>query len=215
MKKYIKWSLIASLSMVILFVLGSNLWIVYANGSKVYRDMGNVPPNEVALVLGTSNKLTNGNPNPFFQHRIHTAALLYHQKKVKHFILSGDNRTKFYNEPIAMKKALMAKNVPESAITLDYAGFRTLDSIVRCKEVFGQAKVTIITQPFHSFRALFISRFYDVDAIVMTTEEIAMRRSLSVKMREYLARPKAVWDLYIADVKPKFLGKKEYINSSL
>ena len=98
-----------------------------------------------------------GSPNPFFEKRIETAAELYRIGKIDHFILSGDNRSMYYNEPMAMLKALLKKGVPASAITLDYAGLRTLDSIVRCKQIFGQNKIIIITQPFHSYRALFIS----------------------------------------------------------
>gem|GEM_PF-4345032 len=96
-----------------------------------------------------------------------TAAELYKQGKIVHFIVSGDNRTRYYNEPLEMQKALVKLGVPIAAITLDYAGLRTLDSIVRCKEIFGQDNITIITQPFHSYRALFISDYYDVNAVAL------------------------------------------------
>src|SRR6478736_4244224 len=142
------------------FIVISNIWIIQSTESNIFTDVNQVPYNQVALVLGTSNKLTDGSPNPFFENRIRTAALLYRQKKVSHFILSGDNRTQYYNEPFAMKQALMKLGVPDSVITLDYAGLRTLDSVVRSKEIFGQDKILIITQSFHSYRALFISNFY-------------------------------------------------------
>ncbi len=117
----------------------------------------------------------------------------------------------YYNEPMAMLKALLKKGVPASAITLDYAGLRTLDSIVRCKQIFGQNKIIIITQPFHSYRALFISKYYNMDAIAMVAEEPDFEYSVKVRVREYLARSKAVLDLYVLKTNPRFLGKKEQI----
>jgi SanA protein len=147
------------------------------------------------LVLGTSHRMLSGVPNPFFANRIATAADLYSNGKVIHFILSGDNSTPYYNEPVEMKKALMRQGVPESAITLDYAGLRTLDSIVRCKEIFGQNSIIIITQPFHSYRALFISNYYHMDAVALVAQEPSQEISLQVYFREYFARTKAIFDL--------------------
>ena len=114
-----------------------------------------------------------------------------------------------------MRKALMNKGVPATAITLDYAGLRTLDSIIRCKTIFGQNKITIITQPFHSYRALFISHYYDVDAVAMVAEEPEFENSVKVRVREYFARPKAVLDLYFFKTSPIFLGEKEQLKVTM
>jgi SanA protein len=122
-----------------------NLWIVRSTKDRVFSDVNKVPHHRIALVLGTSHRTSKGHPNPFFEKRIETAAELYKRGKIDHLILSGDNRSIYYNEPMAMLKALLKKGVPASAITLDYAGLRTLDSIVRCKEIFGQDKFVIIT----------------------------------------------------------------------
>jgi SanA protein len=140
-----------------------------------------------------------------------TAAELYKIGKIDHFILSGDNRSKFYNEPVEMRKALMSRGVPSSAITLDFAGLRTLDSVVRSKEIFGQDKIIIITQPFHSYRALFISQYYDMDAVAVVASEPELEISFKVRIREYFARTMAVLDLYVFKTAPRFLGKKEDI----
>jgi SanA protein len=128
--------------------------------------------------------------------------------KIDHLILSGDNRSMYYNEPIEMRKALIKLGVPTTAITLDYAGLRTLDSIVRCKEIFGQNRITIITQPFHSYRALFISRYYDIEAVAMVTDEQDGEYSFRIRLREYFARTKAVLDLYILKTSPRFFRRK-------
>ncbi len=197
--------------LLILIISVCNIWIVSSTEDKVYSDLKLLPDHRMGLVLGTSHRSVGGGPNPFFQNRIETAATLYSMGKIDHFILSGDNSSLYYNEPLEMQKALIKKGVPASAITLDYAGLRTLDSIVRSKKIFGQNKITIITQPFHSYRALFISRYYDIDAVAMVAEEPDLDRTFKVRLREYLARTKAVLDLYIFKTDPRFLGEKEKI----
>jgi len=115
----------------LLLICCANWWVIKSTEDKVLTDISLLNGRSVALVLGTSNKLRNGSSNPYFANRIKAAAELYSEGKVSHFILSGDNRSKYYNEPVEMRKALMLLGVPDSVITLDYAGLRTLDSIVR------------------------------------------------------------------------------------
>lgn len=210
LKRTLRVGLIAFL-FVLVIVLATNLWVVRSTKSLVLTDYKLLPDSGVALVLGTSHRLVNGSPNPFFHNRMATAAELYKEGKIVHFIVSGDNRTKYYNEPIEMQKALIKLGVPAEAITLDYAGLRTLDSIVRCKEIFGQTNITIITQPFHSYRALFISRYFHVDAVALVANEPNQEDALRVYGREYLARTKAILDLYILGTSPRHLGDKEPI----
>ncbi|GHN03074.1 hypothetical protein WSM22_45630 [Cytophagales bacterium WSM2-2] len=205
----LKWGLIVVLLSTMLLVLCANLWVVISTEDKVLTDNNALDGHKVALVLGTSSKLTSGASNPFFANRIKAAAQLYLEGKISHFIVSGDNRTIYYNEPMEMKKALIVLGVPDSIITLDYAGLRTLDSIVRSKEIFGQEKITIITQSFHSYRALFISRFYDIDAVALVAQDPNAETSFPVYIREYFARTKAVLDLYVLKTAPRHLGEKE------
>jgi hypothetical protein len=122
---------------------------------SIYRDPDLLPTNQVWLLLGTTPSV-NGVNNIFFSTRIEAAKTLYERGKIEHILVSCDNSTKAYNEPEAMRKALVKAGIPESDITLDYAGFRTLDSVVRAKEIFGQwSGFTIISQPFHVERATF------------------------------------------------------------
>jgi SanA protein len=196
-------------AVVVLLLLAANVWVVQSTTSQAFSTVEEVPSNQVAVVLGTSNKLATGAPNPFFQSRMAAAAELYRQGKAHHFILSGDNRTRYYNEPLEMKKALMNQGVPDSAMTLDYAGLRTLDTMVRCKEIFGQDKITIITQAFHSYRALFISRYYQIDAVALMAPDPSLQQGAKVFFREYFARAKAILDLYVLKTAPRHLGQKE------
>lgn len=197
--------------LVILFVVVSNIWIVNSTSERVYSHYDSLTNHKVALVLGTSHLLTTGAPNPFFDNRMENAATLFINGKVKHFIVSGDNRTKYYNEPLEMKRALVRLGIPSSAITLDYAGLRTLDSVVRSKEIFGQDKITIVTQTFHCYRALFISNYYGIDAVAYVANEPSAEVTEKVHWREYLARAKAILDLYVLKTSPRHLGQKEPI----
>lgn len=203
-----------TLGTLVLLLLAANIWVVNSTSDKVYSNADAIPSNDVAVVLGTANRLAGGGANPFFEYRIKMAAELYQSGKVKYFIVSGDNRTKYYNEPIEMKKALVKSGVPDSVITLDYAGLRTLDTIVRCKEIFGQDTITIITQPFHCNRALFISKYYNMNAVAVMTDdpEYKMRAISRVYVREYFARAKAVLDLYVFKTEPRHMGDKEPLN---
>jgi SanA protein len=117
-------------------------------------------------------------------------------------LVSGDNSQKDYDEPTDFKKDLIAKGIPEDRIFLDYAGFRTLDSIVRAKEVFGQTSITIISQKFHNQRAIYIAKQFGIDAIGFNAKDV-----YNSHFREYLARSKASLDL-VFNVQPKFLGEK-------
>jgi SanA protein len=181
----------------IVFAIFSNVFIITKTSAYIYEDIKAIPEKEMALVLGTSKKNINGEANSFFENRIEAAAQLFHSGKVKGLLLSGDNRTRYYNEPSDMKKALMEKGVPESVISIDTAGLRTIESVARCKEVFNYQDVTIITQEFHAFRALYISQYYEMDAIAFPAAEVPVYSSTRVTIREFFARPKALLDLYL------------------
>lgn len=192
------------------FLLGINWWVAHSTRQQLYDQVAQLPADyPVAVVLGTSPRASGGRVNLFFKYRIEAAHELYRSGKIKHFILSGDNHTDSYDEPSMMKAALMELGVPESAITLDYAGFRTLDSIVRVESVFDQKKVVVVSQPFHNERALFIARAKNIDAIAYNAQAVSQSYAPKTYLREYLARCKAVLDLYVLGTEPKFKGPKE------
>lgn len=206
MKRLIRWVLWGC-TLVLLFVLFSNWVVIRETRADVVSDLDNLEPRTVALVLGTSKRTQIGAENLFFKDRITAAAQLYKQGKVRHLIVSGDNRSKYYNEPKDMLEALEVKGIPESAVTLDFAGLRTLDSIVRCQEIFGQSDVIIVTQRFHGYRAQFLAQRAGLRSQVYAADfENEPFRSLLI--REVLARAVAVSDLYIFKRSPKFLGEE-------
>jgi SanA protein len=178
---------------------------------RVFRSVKETPQNEVALVLGTGKLTAGGSPNLHFQQRIEAAAALYHSGKVQHLLVSGDNHIQGYDEPSDMRDALAAAGVPTNAITRDYAGFRTLDSVVRAKEVFGLSRVTIVSEEFHCPRALWIARQHGLDAVAFAAPDLNFRWSAKVKAREALARAWCGVDLYVLHRDPKFAGPRETI----
>ncbi|MDM8568569.1 ElyC/SanA/YdcF family protein [Thiotrichales bacterium HSG1] len=202
-------------TLLLIGIISSNLWIELQTQDRLYSDISKVPNKKIALLLGTVKYLRRGNINSYFKYRIDAAVQLYKAGKVKHILASGSNHTSYYNEPVDMQKALMARGVPAHAITLDYAGFRTLDSVIRCKKIFSQeTDIIIVSQKFHNKRALFIGDFYNIKSIGFNAKDVPFKKDFKTTIREYLARFKAVLDLYFLKTQPKFLGKKVQINFS-
>lgn len=177
------------------------------NGSHeyLYDSEDSIPVNKVGLVLGTAPFLRKDIPNPYFQHRMAAATRLYNSGKVQYLVVSGDNRTRWYNEPEQMRRELVRMGVPDSVIFLDYAGLRTLDSVVRCKEIFGQEGYTIISQKFHNQRAVYIARQKGMDVVGYNAVNVTYRQNMKTQFREWFARVKVFSDLLMKK-QPRHLG---------
>ena len=173
----------------------------------VHDAIDTVPAREYGLLLGTSKTLRNGRPNLYFRYRIEAAAQLYHAGKIRKIIVSGDNSRKNYNEPGAMREALEARGVRPEDIYEDYAGFRTLDSVIRADKVFGQKKFTVISQMFHCKRAIYLAERNGIDAIGFSAQDVrAPRFRLKNHLRETLSRSAALLDVLLGRG-PRFLGE--------
>jgi SanA protein len=157
--------------------------------------------------------MKGGKPNTFFENRLAAAVALYNSGKIADIIVSGDNRAANYNEPEAMRRQLVKRGIPADRIYLDYAGRRTLDSVVRCGEVFGQTRFTIISQRFHNKRAVFLARARGFDAVGFNAHGVGYREGFRTRVREYFARVGAVIDL-LTYRQPHFLGAKIEIKDS-
>lgn len=193
-----------------LFCYITNREVLDNADGKIYSSTKIVPTEPVALVLGTAPYI-NGFKNPFFWQRIDAAASLYRAGKIATILVSGDNGTKAYDEPTAMRDALVAKGVPLSSVVLDFAGFRTLDSIVRAHEIFGVTKCTIVTDDFHLPRALYIASERGLDAIGYQSEPVDRHYSTWTYTREIGARSLTWLDMHLTNRQPRFLGRKEPI----
>ena len=206
-KRFLKWSLII-ISILFFSIIGCNYWIETSTKTQLYFDINKITARKVGLVLGASKKTNRGNNNLYFTNRIQAAYQLFKAHKVQYLLVSGDNHIKDYDEPSDMREALIALGVPDSCIVLDYAGFRTLDSVERCNEVFGEDSITIISQEFHNQRALFIANKNNINAIGFNAKEVNKNYSFKTRVREYFARVKCVLDIYVFYTSPKFLGDK-------
>ncbi len=176
--------------------------------SRLYSDVADIPHNRVGLLLGTAPTTTSGRHNLYFDYRIDAATSLFKSGKIDYILVSGDNHSTKYDEPSCMRDSLISRGVPQDKIILDYAGFRTLDSVVRAKEVFGQDKITIISQQFHNERALYLAEYYGIDAIGYNAKDVIFKKNkFKIMCREFLARVKMFIDLYTGK-QPKFLGEK-------
>jgi SanA protein len=185
----------------------------YSDG-YVFDNASELPEVKTALVLGTSKYLKDGRPNLFFKNRIKAASQLYHSGQVKYLIVSGDNSSIHYNEPIKMYRELIGQGIPDSIIYADYAGFRTLDAVIRAKKIFDQDSIIIISQNFHNKRAVYIARHKGIEAFGFNAEDVDLYNSFKTLMRELFARVKVFIDLYLLDAQPKYLGEKIHIGES-
>ena len=211
--KLISKLLIWTLIFIVLSIFYCNWRINHVSKDYIYTHIDSIPKNKVGIVLGTSKYLKNGTTNYYFKYRIDAAAKLYNKRKIEYIIVSGDNGLISYNEPMMMKKALIKAGVPDSIIYLDYAGFRTFDSMIRCKEIFQQDSFTVISQEFQNQRAVFIARKKGMHTIGYNAKDVSYRAGFKIRMREYLARVKVFIDIYLINKKPKFLGEKIDIGS--
>ena len=205
-RKFIITSLIASL-ITVWITHSANQKIINASEDYISADIQKVIPVRVGLLLGTGKNLKSGKPNAYFFHRIDATLELFKSHKINYLIISGDNSGRAYNEPLDMKNELIKKGIPEDKIYLDYAGFRTYDSVIRAKEIFGQDTLLIISQEFHNQRAVYIARKNGVVAYGYNAKDVTVYSGLKTKIREFFARDKVFLDTWFG-IKPKFLGKK-------
>jgi SanA protein len=175
---------------------------------RLYSSTAAIPHRELGLVLGCSRHLGDGSPNPFFDTRVQAAAELFDAGKIDYLLVSGDNHITGYDEATDMRNALLKSGIPEARIYCDFAGFRTLDSVVRAREIFGHSTFTIISQEFHNQRAIFLASHHGIDAIGYNAQDADLGDVSGTHRREKLARVKAVLDIYLLRTQPHFMGAK-------
>jgi len=201
-KRY--WFYLMVAAAIFIFIVPDYL-VKKGTAGLTYDNLNAIPAQPVGLVLGTARYTKSGLPNLYFKNRINAASELYQAGKIDFLIVSGDNSRQDYDEPTAMQTALIELGVPKEKIFLDYAGFRTNDSIIRAQKIFGQNKFVVISQKFHNQRALYIAKHYNIEAIGYNAEDVYLPIAIKVALREKLARAKLLTDLLI-NRQPKYLG---------
>ena len=207
-----RWLLAIAVVLLGLVALINN-WVINNTYAYIYDDWSLLPDNEVGLVLGTSNRTRSGAPNPQFYSRVHAAAQLYQLGKIKRIIVSGANPDSTYNEPRTMRRELVKSGVPPAAIYMDFAGFRTFDSVARAQVVFGLDKVTIITQRYHAYRAVFVAKKLHLQVAAYAAPSDDIGPFTRTMLREVMARVRVVLDIYVLHTEPKFLGPQQPVNT--
>lgn len=209
--KKLKWTVGVFLASIVVAIMIANSIVESATTNDIYNDASTIPKNRVGLLLGTSKLLSNGKPNQYFTYRIDAVVRLINAGKIKFVVISGDNSKQNYNEPQDMKDALMARGLPANRIFLDYAGFRTYDSVYRMQAIFGQTDFTIISQEFHNKRAVYIAQTLKLHAVGFNARNVTKYYGFKTNVREKFSRVKMFIDLAFGK-KPKFLGDKVTIN---
>ncbi len=191
----------------VFLVLLCNLIVEYASDDRLYWETSAIPYNKVGIVLGTARHQPGGGLNPYYEHRIEATLALFKAGKISYVLVSGDNGSVYYNEPDTIKKDLIEGGIPAERIFLDYAGFRTLDSMVRAKTVFGLDSATVISQEFHNERALYIAQKKGLYALGFNARDVSSGDGAKVQLRETFARVKVFLDL-LFNTQPRFYGNR-------
>jgi SanA protein len=195
------------LVLIICVVITCNIIISKTSNGLVYNDVNAVPHNKVGVILGTSKYLKSGQKNMYFFNRIAAVVELFKAHKIDYIVISGDNSRNTYNEPADMQNELIKHGVPKDKIYLDYAGFRTYDSLIRMNKIFGQKSFTIISQEFHNRRAIYIAKRLDLNVVGFNAEDVSAYSGFKTNVREKFARVKVFID-FLVKKEPRFLGEK-------
>jgi SanA protein len=205
-----------------LLVIGAALLILAVAGTVALRafsawqargriyTLDAVPARPVAIVFG-ARILGGGRLSAMLADRVQAAAELYHSGKVRALLMTGDNSEQYYNEPEAMRQYALGLGVPDEAIVLDYAGFRTYDSCFRARDIFQVDAAILVTQDFHLDRALLVCNQLGIDSVgvaadVMRPTGYARGSLFYSQMREFPATALSVLDL-VRNEQPTYLGE--------
>ncbi len=208
--RWIKRLLLLGLLVILLgvaLIAYANLTPVWASRGRLFDETADLPAAKVGLVFGTSDSY-QGRENRYFRYRIDAAVKVWEAGKVETLLVSGDNRSKYYNEPEKMKAALIEEGVPKDRIVCDYAGLRTFDSVVRAKEIFGAETVLVISQEFQNERAIYLAKANGMEAYGFNAEDVELKAGFKTKLREVGARVKMWLDVNFLDTQPRHLGDK-------
>jgi SanA protein len=185
----------------------SNAAAVSAGRGCLFEDPQQVGAGRIGLVFGCHDRFQD-RENLYFRYRIDAAEALWKAGKLRGLIVSGDNSRPDYNEPETMRRALIQRGIPADRIVCDYAGLRTLDSVVRAKEIFGVNEVTFISQRFQNERAAFLARANGMTAGGLNARDVEGRGGWKTKVREGGARVKMWLDVHLVKTRPRHLGER-------
>lgn len=211
LKRLLRWGILSLLGGVLTLVL-FNVWLVGRSSTRVTPDSAAVPRAPVALVMGTSRRLDNGQVNPYWKGRMDATATLYLAGRVERILVSGSHTSAYYNEPRDMREGLMQRGVPASVITMDASGLRTLDSVIRAHEIFGVTDCVIVTDDYHLPRSLWLADRRGLKATGFHGPPVPWRTSVWMWGREWLARVNAALDEWVLDTRAAHYGERRTLD---
>ena len=205
--RFLRTFVLALVPAFIVVVAYANFTAIWASRGKIFTEITKVPNTRVGLVFGTSDRVA-GRENLYFLYRIDAATRIWNARKVETLIVSGDNSSRYYNEPGKMKQALIERGIPAERIVCDFAGLRTLDSVVRAKEIFGADSILCISQRFQNERAIYLANANGITAYGFAAQDVESHDGLKTKFREVGARVKMWLDVNFLNTRPRHLGDK-------
>ncbi len=207
-RRIVIWSSIGLGVIVVLFGLAAlitNLVITRSAADSIVHDLRDAPPAQAAIVLG-ARVYPDGTPSPMLADRLETGVRLYKMGKVKKLLLSGDHGQTEYDEVNVMLAYVLARGVPPWDVFTDHAGFDTYDTMYRAIEVFQVRSALIVTQEFHLARSVYTARQLGLEATGVVADIQPYTNELRFRVREWLARGKAILQLHVTHPEPRFLG---------
>ena len=201
--KKIKYLIIEIILIILIITAGINVYMVKKTENNIVKINDLSDNYDAILVLGC--KVDSNGPSMMLENRLNKSIEVYNKLNTK-LLISGDHGQNEYDEVNVMKDYLINKNIDESDIFQDHAGFSTYDSIYRAKNVFNAEKIVIITQKYHMFRALYLADKLGLNAVGVVADDVPYR-SVMIKneLREILSRDK---NFIKAIIKPesKYIG---------
>ncbi len=199
------WWIAAAAGVLLVLIFIAPAYADVASHGKIYT-AADVPKHEVAIVFG-AGVYPDGTPTPFLESRLFAAITLFKTGKARVLLVSGDNRTTHYDEPTAMKKFVVAHEVPARAVVEDYAGYDTYDTCYRAHNIFGVNSAILVTHGYHLPRALLTCNDLGVNSVGVKADRSDSGFSKNYLLREVLSINKAVVQLFFKP-KPAVLGPK-------
>jgi len=203
--RYLVWTVLGIVVLFLGVVAYANLTAMWASRGRLFTDVSALPATKVGLVFGTTDRWEN----PYFRYRMDAAVEVWEAGKLETLIVSGDNDSDpYYNEPEKMKLALVERGIPADRIVCDPKGLRTLDSVVRAKEIYGTNSILLISQRFHNERGIYLAQANGIDAYGFNARDVESQAGLRTKVREIGARVKMWLDVNFLNTRPTHLGKR-------
>lgn len=205
MKKIIKYFIILII-ITFIIILAINIYLIMITRTQI-KTIPTINRDDADCIIVLGAGVRGNYPSPMLEDRLLTSIELYQKNISSKIIVSGDHGKVNYDEVNVMKKYLLDYNIPSENIFMDHAGFSTYDSIYRAKEIFKAKKIVIVTQKYHLYRALYIAKKLDLEAVGVIADKRTYRYQLKRDIRELAARAKDVIKC-IFKPKPKYLGEE-------